>query len=248
MRLLNNFIEKMVAVLFPNRCLSCRKITTLKYFCKGCGNVTNPIKVKTCLKCGLPLKLCDCKRNFYYFDEMVSCFEADEPTKRSFYSFKFGGDFWGGKFFSAKMAEIIKNHPDYSDFEIITSVPSHKSTITARGYDQVTALAKGVAKIIKLKYQQVLYQPKKASKQHESSSIAERFSNVSGKYTVLKNVNVKDKTILLVDDIKTTGATLSQCARELKLAGAKKVVAISALTVYPKDKEEKNKNQVSESR
>ena len=46
---------------------------------------------------------------------------------------------------------------------------------------------------------------------------------------------------MLVDDIKTTGATLSQCARELKFAGAKRVIAISALTVYPKAKEDVEK-------
>lgn len=240
MRLLNNLTEKAVALLFPNRCLNCRKITTLKYFCKDCKDAPNYITVKTCIRCGLPKKHCACRWNFYYFDEMLSCFEADEATKNSFYSFKFGGILSGGKFFSFEMAKRLKQHPDYLDFSIITSVPSHKSTVYERGYDQVKVLAKHIAKLTKIKYKPLLYQSKKVPKQHESDSISERFSNVSGKYSVFKNVDIKNKNILLVDDIKTTGATLSQCARELKLAGAERVVAISALTVYPKDKEENN--------
>lgn len=243
MRLFSNFIEKAVALLFPNRCLNCQKITTLKYFCKACGDVTKRIFLKICPDCGLPEKHCACRWNFYYFDEMISCFEADEATKRSFYSFKFGGNLSGGNFFSLEMAERLKNHPDYLDFEIITSVPSHRSTTANRGYDQVKVLANNIAKILKIKYTPILYQPKKSPKQHESSNIAERFLNVSGKYSVLKGADVKDKLILLVDDIKTTGATLSQCARELKLAGAKRVIAISALTVYPKSKADKKENE-----
>ena len=242
MRLLNDFIEKSVALLFPNRCLNCRKITTLKYFCKDCKELPNYIKVKICTSCGLPKKHCACKWNFYYFDEMISCFEADEATKNSFYSFKFGGDFWGGNFFSTKMTERIKQHPNYLDISIITSVPSHRSTVYERGYDQVKALAKNISKLTKIEYIPLLYQTKKSPKQHQSANIAERFSNVSGKYSIFKNVDVKDKIVLLVDDIKTTGATLSQCARELKLAGAERVIAVSALTVYPKEKKEKTED------
>ena len=240
MRLLNNFIEKAIAVLFPRHCLNCHKLITTGYFCKACSNTPNYITVKTCSECGLPKQKCVCKWNFYYFDEIISCFEADEATKRSFYSFKFGGDLSGGKFFSTEMSERLKLHPDYLDFSVITSVPSHKSTVSERGYDQVKALAKNIAKLNKLNYVQLLYQPKKTPKQHQSADIAERFINVSGKYSVYENADTKDKTVLLVDDIKTTGATLSQCARELKLAGAERVVAITALTVYPKDKEENN--------
>ena len=236
MHLLSNFIEKAVALVYPNRCLNCRKITTLKYFCKDCVNSTKPITVKACNRCGLPKKHCACKWNFYYFDEMISCFEADEATKRSFYSFKFGRNLSGGKFFSAKMVERLKLHPDYLDFNVIISVPSHRSTVNDRGYDQVKVLAKNIAKTTKINYASLLCQPQKSAKQHESSNISERFLNVSGKYSVLKNADVKDKIVLLVDDIKTTGATLSQCARELKLAGAEKVIAITALTVFPKEK------------
>lgn len=239
MRLLSKFLEKVLSIIFPNRCLCCRKITTNQYFCKDCTEVAAYITVKTCQSCGLPQKHCECKWNFYYFDEIISCFEANEETKKSFYSFKFGGNLLGGRFFSTEMAKRVKENPTYLDIDVITSVPCHKSTRRERGYDQVKILAKDISKIIKIKYLPLLYQPKKLPKQHETKDIADRFLNVSGKYMLRKKSDVRDKIVLLVDDIKTTGATLSQCARELKLAGAAEVIVVSALTVYPKEKKEK---------
>jgi len=234
MRLLSSAFEKIVSFLFPYHCLNCKKVTPFKYFCKACKNSAAYITVKTCSDCGLPMKYCACKWNFYYFDEIISCFEADDATKRSFYSFKFGGNLIGGEFFADEMAKRIKNNYLYSDMDVIASVPSHITTRRERGYDQVKILAKNISRKIKVKYVPLLCQPKHSPKQHETQNIADRFLNVSGKYRVLKKAKVKDKTILLVDDIKTTGATLSQCARELKLAGAKSVIVVTALTVYPK--------------
>ena len=244
MHSLSRIAEKAVALVYPNRCLACNKITPLKYFCKDCTGLLNPIKLKLCTKCGLPRKYCACKWNFYYFDKMLSCFEADEITKNAFYSFKFGGNLMGAKYFSSHMSRKIKNSSNVPNIDFITSVPSHKSTLNERGYDQVKLLAKGISKDLKIKYVKLLNQPGKTPKQHESTDIKERFLNVSGKYSVLKNKNLNGKTVLLVDDIKTTGATLSQCARELKLSGAEKVIAVTALTVYPKS--EKIKKQTVE--
>lgn len=238
MRLLSSILEKTVALVFPNTCLICNKISPLKHFCKNCLPPPELISLKTCDKCGLPVKLCACKWNFYYFDKMISCLEADNKTKSAFYSFKFGGNRSGYEFFSEKMVERLNEKYGDLKIDIITSVPSHKSTLNERGYDQVKLLAKGISRQLKVKYIPLLKQPKKASKQHETNTIEQRFSNVVSKYSFCNNCNIKGKTILLVDDIKTTGATLSQCAKELKLSGAESVFAITALTVYPKNKDE----------
>ena len=238
MRLLNNLADRIISFLYPKRCLGCDKIISRKYFCKACEENIKYITVKTCSDCGLPMKHCACKHNFYYFDEMISCFEGNEETKRAFYSFKFNGNYMGGKFFSKEMAQRVKQSHFYEKFDLVTSVPSHKSTVNERGYDQVAVLAKHIAKNTKIKYAPILRQPKRSVKQHESGGITERFSNVKGKYTLKKGADVNNKTVLLVDDIKTTGATLSECARELKLAGAGTVCVVSALTIYPKPKED----------
>lgn len=241
MHLFSSILKKIFNTVFPKRCLNCQKLIPNGYFCKNCSEVPAYITVKICPDCGLPLKYCACKWNFYYFDEIISSFEGDDATRNSFYSFKFRGDRSGGKFFSNEMSSRFKKNSAYLDVDVITSVPSHKSALYSRGYDQVKILAKNISKEVGIKYKPLLNQPKPSPKQHETKGISERFLNVENKYRVLKNVDIKDKTVLLVDDIKTTGATLSRCARELKLAGAEKVIAISALTIYPKKDETKKK-------
>lgn len=235
-------LRKTLDIIYPRRCLNCKKIIPYEYFCEDCEDLVSQITVKLCSKCGLPRKFCSCKWNFYYFDEIISCFESLEANKNSFYFFKFGGYLLGGSFFASEMAKRIKDNPLYLNADVITSVPMHSSSYRKRGYDQVKILAKSISKILNKEYTPLLLQPQKSQKQHETTDISERFANVSGKYIVKKNANIKNKTVLLVDDIKTTGATLSQCARELKLAGAKSVLAISAITIYPKPKEDKKSN------
>ena len=244
MRLPIKILEKTIDIIYPRRCLNCKKIIPKDYFCENCDGLVSHITVKTCAKCGMPLKLCACKWNFYYFDEIISCFESDKVTKNSFYSFKFGGNLVGGRFFAEEMAKRIKEHSVFSNIDFIASVPMHRSSLKERGYDQAKSLAKNISREIKKEYVTLLWQPKKSPKQHETTVISERFSNVFEKYKTVKKADIKDKNILLVDDIKTTGATLSQCARELKLAGAKSVVAISALTVYPKKGEDDSKSEL----
>ena len=73
---LNKCTEYLLDIFFPRRCLKCNKITTNKYFCEGCKDAVAYIKVKTCKKCGLPLKHCACKWNFYYFDEITHFFNV----------------------------------------------------------------------------------------------------------------------------------------------------------------------------
>lgn len=227
--MLTGLINRIISIVFPNHCICCGKIIAQNYFCESCKDLFVPIKLKTCEKCGLPLKNCDCKWNFYYFDRIISVFENDGSVKSSFYNFKFNSQLLTGEYFAEKMAElIIKKYNDVA-FDFVTFVPTHIATVRERGYDQTALIAKKIAKRLNIQYKKLLHQPKATVKQHESKSIRDRYDNVKNKYKISKSANLQGKTILLIDDIKTTGATLSECARQLKLAGAKKVFTATAL-------------------
>ena len=99
------------------------------------------------------------------------------------------------------------------------------------GYDQAETLAAAVAKQMELPYLGgVLYQSENRKKQ-SALSARERRVNVRGNYAVRKKSAVQGKCILLVDDITTTGATIQECAKVLRGAGAKAVYAAAAATV-----------------
>ncbi|MBQ4154421.1 MAG: ComF family protein [Clostridia bacterium] len=233
--LLNEFISKLIALFFPNRCLICNKLTSHKYFCQVC-NAPKPFNVKLCAKCGSPKKHCDCKFHFYYFDKIITCFEKTDNAQTAFYSFKFSENLAGASYFGEIMADCINQAFKNNEIDFITCVPMHSSEKYKRGYNQSELLAKQIAKINRLKYKSLLVQPKATPIQHKASSISERFYNVRGKYKVKHPEAVNGKTVLLVDDIMTTGATISECARELKLSGCEKVYAATALKTLRKAK------------
>lgn len=234
--MLTRIKDAAIKIFYPYHCLCCGKIIAEKYFCKDCCGAVQPIKKKICSDCGMLEKDCVCKWNFYYFDEMISCFEGTEDTKKAFYSYKFYDNYVGGEFFANEMSKRVRTKSFEYDIDLITAVPSHCSAASERQYDPVKYLAKYISNAEKIPFNQVLVQPKKVEKQHESKRFEDRYINVKNKYRVRKNANLDGKTVLLVDDIKTTGATLSECARELKLAGAQKVIAVSAVTIFSPEK------------
>jgi ComF family protein len=236
--LLNKIFSKILTLFFPNHCLICNKLTSNKYFCKDCKE-PEQIKVKLCPNCGSPLKHCSCKFYFYYFDKIITCFEKANEAETAFYSFKFGQNLSGASYFGEIMAERVSKAFKGAKIDYITSVPMHSHQKLSRGYNQSELLARKIAKINHLKYKSLLIKPKATPIQHKTSSIAERFDNVRDTYKIKNDRIVKNKTILLVDDIMTTGATISECARQLKLSGCERVYAVSALKTFKKLKTNK---------
>ena len=101
-----------------------------------------------------------------------------------------------------------------------------------RGYNQSEILAKGVAQNLKLPLYDLLKVKEARKRQHEVSKFKERFNNVNGVYEVKDKL--KFKNVLLIDDIKTTGATLDECAKCLKLKGVENVYCLTALVTNPR--------------
>ena len=122
------------------------------------------------------------------------------------------------------MAEIIKKYHTSSGFHFVTSVcPSKKNC----EYDHSGILAKQLSKELGVKYVKTLAPSNKKRKTQHMLGFSERFQNVHDSYCAIGSF--KGKHILLVDDIKTSGATIDECARQLKFAGAEKVHCITAL-------------------
>ncbi len=223
--------EQILNSLYPNRCLSCDRILPEGNFCKECSPFL-AIEEQTCRKCGLPKNNCRCKWYFYYFDELHAPFENEGSVKQAFYRYKFGGLAVSANYFANEMAAVVNRFYDVAEIDYITAVPTHYSTRLERGYDHTARLARSLGKALSIPFRSTLCQPRKSAKQHEANGVEQRFDNVREKYRLCRRVQLKDKTVLLVDDIVTTGATLSACARLLKLAGAKEVYAVSALITF----------------
>lgn len=247
MNLFKRIIEAAVTAIFPKKCIYCGEIIDDgEFLCDSCYEAVTEIDgSKRCLSCGTEKKNCDCKRYVFHFAGCVAPFENDGIVRKIAYSFKFRRKFYYGEFFSQRMALCVKNELRDVKFDGVCCVPMALNKRLKRGYNQCEILARQISEILGLPYiENALTCRKSARSQHELTK-EERFRNVRGLYRY--RCRNDGKTLLLVDDIKTTGATLDECARQLLFSGAYRVYCVTALissgSRQPKQNSlERNKN------
>lgn len=133
-----------------------------------------------------------------------------------------------------ELSDIIATELDqvfekvYSEiyFDFICAVPMLKKDRNVKGFDHTELLSEKLAEIRGIEYLPALYQIKDKLPQHTLSATMRR-NNVKNIYSIIENVSVTGKTILLIDDICTTGASLNEAAKTLKKGGAKRVYCLA---------------------
>lgn len=154
-------------------------------------------------------------------------FEKDKELQSLIHALKYNKRFltgvFLGKLFAYQFKEKIKNW----DVSLIIPVPLHQLKKVERGYNQSYYIAKGLKKILKISVDNKTLKRKKNTKSQTSMNLKEREENISGAFSTRKNKNISGKNILLIDDVITTGATVSECGKVLLNAGAEKVFAAS---------------------
>ena len=118
--------------------------------------------------------------------------------------------------------------PHYKSFDLITCIPQNSHTLHHRGYNQSELIAKELSKLINVPFLKTLHRTNDGARQ-ATLNRAQRKENVKKCYTAT-NKTFNNETILLVDDVYTTGETANYCAKLLKGMGAKEVfLAISMI-------------------
>lgn len=123
-----------------------------------------------------------------------------------------------------ELGKAISNFDSFNDIDVIAPVPIHKAKIRERGYNQSDAICKGVASVLDKKFLLDKITRTKYTMSQTKLNAKERSTNVLGVFKSSTTV-FKNKTVLLCDDVLTTGSTINECAKALKEAGAKKVYA-----------------------
>ena len=222
-----NFINSFIDLFFPTFCVVCKKPVAHQdsHICEECFK---SIKIITdmCPVCSGSLedgKCVFCVGRKVYIDRNICCFDYEDAVKKLISGYKFRGHKRIAKVFSRLFIDFGIDIPKA---DIITSVPMTKKKIWKRGYNQSEIFAKELSRQYRLKYLKLLAESKKALVQRELNFTG-RFFNILGRYTVLNKSRILGKSIILVDDIFTTGATINECARVLKEAGAEKIFSIT---------------------
>jgi ComF family protein len=164
-----------------------------------------------------------CQQNERQFDVCYSVFDHEDAAASLLYAFKFRGERYLSKYLSALLADCFIDNLLEADY--IVPVPMHKKGVSVRGYNQCELLCADLSNRLNIPTLNCLVKPVETKKQMTLAK-AERAENVKGAF--LCNADLQFKTILLVDDVLTTGATLNECANVLKKAGA---VTVNCLTL-----------------
>ena len=230
----------IASALFPNVCVACGEIIPEgEHLCEYCTEMAETVDfTKACRRCGMPKKECMCSKRVFHFSGCAAPFYNKGVAQKAMYSFKFARKEYISKFFAERMALTVRSCYSDIDFDIITFVPMSLQKKLRRGFNQSELLAKQLSKILKLPLcGDLLLSGKNTAVQHKLG-FDERFKNAKGKFKANTKYKLNGKTVLLVDDIKTTGATLDECAKQLLLLGADEVYCITGLMTAKNKKKE----------
>lgn len=210
--ILNNFLN----LIYPNVCSFCDTICD-NYICPKCQMRLNEIA-----------KFRIQRYNNKYFKRHIYIFKYDGIIKEALIKYKFREKNYKYKGFvnfvlkNKKICEILKS------YDIIIPVPIHRIRRLERGYNQSELVAIEIAKAIEgLKCENKVLIKKINNKPQSTKGKSERKQNVIGAYYLKNEDKIKNKKIILLDDIFTTGNTVNECCKMLKKANAKLVDVIT---------------------
>lgn len=210
-------------LIFKNHsclCCSCEVSDELSLpLCPDCTKLLDAIDGRVCAVCGEKLSgdvmVCDtCKNENYNFDRNISCFYYTETAAALIKKYKYSSKEYYGEYLAKMMLDKVG---EFGETDIITFVPISKSRKRERGFNQAEVLANELSKLTGIPAENLLTKDD-GGKHQAGLGRADRLKNLSGTihFDSSKNDRVRDKRILIVDDVFTTGTTLSVCAAEIK--------------------------------
>ena len=210
----------VIRLLFPEKCLLCNKLLRKPeaILCRHCAE-----------KAPEALKL---KQRIPFLSGAFALWYYENHVRSSLLRFKFHGRRGYARGYASLLAEKLQDI--HTRYDLIAWVPVSKWRKLKRGYDQVELIAHALCRELPITPVVCLKKIRHNPPQSGIASAAQRRANVLGAYTVPDPKLVAGKRILLLDDIITTGATISECAKTLTAAGAKEVygVAVAAARLH----------------
>lgn len=212
--------------LFPQRCIFCGRIVTDgKLICKLCTAEHLVIAGEICKFCGLEKSRCSCGQKKHYYERKIACVYYDGGVKCGIARFKFYRHTMLATDYGQIMAHNIQSKFSDIVLDYIVPVPMHPWNRWKRGYNCTELLAEEISRNIGIPVLADGLYKKRRNKIQKRLKYAQRTANVLDAFSSKQSEKLQGKTILLIDDICTSGATLNECAKILKLYGAKKVYA-----------------------
>lgn len=219
------FFNNLANAVFPAKCTFCKQLMEYNTAVNICSTCHEKLPF---MKGSLLAASQDNRTGFC--DGVVSIFHYTGIVKESLIRFKFQNKPGYYRTYARLIAEKLAAMPDIMQYDMVLSVPLHRDRELVRGYNQALLISQFLSRELKIPEKSKLL---KRLKHTEAQSLLDRqarHENVQGAFIVSAPEKVNGKSILLADDIMTTGSTLEECSRVLKQAGAVKIIAVVVAT------------------
>lgn len=236
-------LGSLLDIIFPPVCPLCEQGLMDGILCADCrGNIlSRKIKGPICAVCGIPFiaygdvpemqpgRLCGrCITEKTPFKEARSAFAYEGAVLKAIHRFKYSGTVT----LAGYLGRLASEGTDFSARpDVVVPVPLHKKRLRKRGFNQSLLLAREVAKKFKADVDYLNLKRVRETDPQINLRIREREDNIKGAFVVKDCAAFRNKTVLLVDDVFTTGATIRECAKTLNGAGAEVYVLTLARTL-----------------
>ena len=248
-KLIFNEIKETIRVLinyvYPRNitCIICDnpiKLTNTYSLCKNCYEELHFI-LDGCNKCGKPivnfnlerenLITCNyCYNKTFYFDKVISCIAYDDISKKLILDYKYNQKTYLSRYIVDIMKEKYLLENIKADY--ILYVPLHKKRLKKRGFNQSERIARKLSKLIDIPVLDCITRVKNTKKLYNMNKEYRQIELKNG-FKVKDNINlIKNKNIILIDDIFTTGSTVNEISKVLKLSSVNNIYVFTFLTTY----------------
>jgi len=224
MNLLKSLFYFCLGLVYPHTCIICNQFmkNQTKSFCTDCKENFNPIVKSNRLNKLLNADGLDTAYSGWYFsnglDDLIHSLKYNDRAKL-------------GLELGRHLGQLIS--PDiFGQVDILTAVPLHRVKLRDRGYNQAEWIGKGVAEIWNIPFKKQIIKRNRFTVSQTTLNKKERITNMANAFSIIRNVS--NLSIVIFDDVLTTGSTMSACALSLKQAGAASVNALTVST--PMDK------------
>jgi ComF family protein len=208
-----NLLENALSFLFPKKCIMCKKYGEI--ICDNCIRRIEKYERVQIIKFQ--------NKNL---NSLIYFFKYEKLIRKLMLQYKFFDKPVIAEVFAKIILKNEKLCGNLKFYDIITSVPMYKKKKLSRGYNQTELFAKKIADNLNIDYNSQVLIKNVDNKRQSSLTFKQRQDNVKNVFEVLNSENIKNKNVILIDDIYTTGATLEECAKVLKKAGAKNVLGL----------------------
>ena len=238
--------ELFKRIFIVHKCVSCRKILAYKNFtdafCPDCREHYLGARMDICPECSLEAEKCRCMPPLLKKDKALSLRKlffysknkSAEPQNRLIYYLKRNKSKRASAFVAGELLPLINyelGRVEVNEIPLLVGIPRSKGAFFEYGFDQADMLCRAISERCGLEYSTVIKR-RRGGKAQKSLTAGERLKNIKSLIYADKNGidEIMGRTVILLDDVVTTGASMSACVHILRECGAKNIICVALAT------------------